>query len=274
MSSSMIPQYDTKLMTEVWDNVNDFCYDYQHVGIPTTISVENAATLYYLLYARYGNTPIANYDINQWKYKMFSVIFQYGPTWEKRLSVQKTLRDMQLSDLLDNGSIRELYESDESSSTTGSFSNSSESESTGGTTSTGTVNVKTDNDVEDIKNHAYNPGTAPAQNAYSPLNYINEQNANKNVLDGEQLTTNNLAGTSNNSVEGSESGQNSGSGTRALDTERNTTMSAGKLKAYEKLLELLNSDVTGEFISKFKICFKQFVMPERTFIYVDEEDDE
>ena len=76
----MIPQYDTKLMTEVWDSVNDFCYDYQHVGIPTTISVENAATLYYLLYARYGNTPIANYDITQWKYKMFSVIFQYGPT--------------------------------------------------------------------------------------------------------------------------------------------------------------------------------------------------
>ena len=181
---------------------------------------------------------------------------------------------MQLSDLLDNGSIRELYESDETSSSTGSFSNSSESESTGGTTSTGTVNVKTDNDVEDIKNHAYNPGTAPAQNAYSPLNYVNEQHANKNVLDGEQLTTNNLAGSSNNTAEGSESGQNSGSGTRNLDTERNTTMSAGKLKAYEKLLELLNSDVTGEFISKFKICFKQFVMPERTWIYVDEEDDE
>lgn len=78
--SNMIPRYDTKLMTEVWDNVNDFCYDYQHVGIPITISVENAATLYYLLYARYGNTPIANYDVNQWKYKMFSVIFQYGPT--------------------------------------------------------------------------------------------------------------------------------------------------------------------------------------------------
>ena len=34
--------------------------------------------------------------------------------------------------------------------------------------------------------------------------------------------------------------------------------------AYEKLLELLDSDVTGEFIGKFKICFKQFVMPERT----------
>lgn len=76
----MIPRYDTKLMTEVWDSAADFVADYKTVGIPTTISDNNATTLYYLLYARYGNTPIANYDVNQWKYKMFSVIFQYGPT--------------------------------------------------------------------------------------------------------------------------------------------------------------------------------------------------
>lgn len=272
--SKMIPQYDTKLFTDIWDEASKFVTDYTTAGIPATISQSNAKTLYYLLYARYGNTPIANYDENQFKYKVFSIIFQYGPTWEKRLSVQETLRGLQLADLLDNGSIRELYESNEAGTSKGNYSNSTTSESNGGTTSTGTVNVKTDNNVEDIKNHAYNPGTAPAQDAYSPLNYINEQNANKNVLDGEQLTTNNLAGSSKSSAEGSESGENSGNSTRALDSTRNTTMSAGKLKAYEKLLELLNSDVTGEFINKFKICFKQFVMPEKTWIYVTEEEDE
>lgn len=275
--SSMIPQYDTKLMTEIWDEASDFLTDYQNVGIPTTISTQNATTLYYLLYARYGNTPIANYDENQWKYKIFSVIFQYGPTWEKRLSMQETLRGMQLADLLDNGSIRELFESEESGSSSDNYSKNSTNESTGGTTSTGTVQVETDNNVEDIKNHAFNPGTAPAANAYSPLGYINEQNATKNVLDGSQTTTNNLAGTSTNSGEGHEEGEVTGSSTRNLGSERNTVLSAGKLKAYEKLLELLDSDVTGEFISKFKICFKQFVMPERTWIYVsdvDEEDDD
>ena len=41
---------------------------------------------------------------------------------------------------------------------------------------------------------------------------------------------------------------------------------------YEKLLELLDTDVTGNFISKFKTCFKQFVMPERTWLYVTEEE--
>ena len=272
--SSMIPQYDTKLMTEIWDEASDFLTDYQNVGIPTTISTQNATTLYYLLYARYGNTPIANYDENQWKYKIFSVIFQYGPTWEKRLSMQETLRSMQLADLLDNGSIRELFESEESGSSSDSYSKDSTNEASGGTTSTGTVQIETDNDVEDIKNHAFNPGTAPAANAYSPLGYINEQNATKNVLDGSQTTTNNLAGTSTNSGESHEEGEGTGSSTRNLGSERNTVLSAGKLKAYEKLLELLDSDVTGEFISKFKICFKQFVMPERTWIYVTDVDEE
>ena len=269
----MIPQYDTKLFTDIFDDAGTFVYYYKNIGIPTTISDQNARTLYFLLYARYGNTPIANYDEEQWKYKIFSVVFQYGPTWEKRLSMQETLRNMQLADLVDNGSVRELFESEESGSSSDSYSKDSSSEATGGTTSTGTVQVETDNDVEDIKNHAFNPGTAPAANAYSPLGYINEQNATKNVLDGSQTTTNNLAGTSTNSGEGHEEGEGTGSSTRNLGSERNTVLSNGKLKAYEKLLELLDSDVTGEFISKFKICFKQFVMPERTWIYVTEDDD-
>lgn len=273
--SNMIPQYDTKLFTEIWDEASEFITDYNTVGIPATISQANATTLYYLLYARYGNTPIANYDENQFKYKVFSIIFQYGPTWEKRLSVQETLRGMQLADLIDNGQISELYESNEESEGNTSFSNETSNTTTGGTTSTGTVKVETDSNFEDIKNHAFNPGTTPAANAYSPLNYVNEQNANKNTAEGDQLTTNNLAGTSNSSGSGTEEGSGSNSGSKDLSSTRSTTMSAGKLKAYEKLLELLNSDVTGEFISKFKICFKQFVMPERTWIYVtDTEEDE
>ena len=80
MAVKKFPNYDTKLMTEIWDDSAKFVYDYKHVGIPTTISDANATTLFYLLYARYGNNPIANYDENQFKYKMFSVIFQYGPT--------------------------------------------------------------------------------------------------------------------------------------------------------------------------------------------------
>ena len=272
--SNMIPQYDTKIFTDIWNRVSEFIYDYQHVGIPTTISTTNATTLYYLLYARYANNPIANYDEEQFKYKVFSIIFQYGPTWEKRLSIQQTLRGLQLADLVDDGSFSELFgHQGASSSNTTNASNSTRT-TDNDTSSTGTVTIDTDNDTTDVKNHAYNPSTAPAVNAYDPLGYINEQNATKNVLDGTQKTTNNLAGTSDttdqvyaNSVTGITNNDS------ATDSTTRT-LTAGKLKAYERLLALLESDVTGEFISKFRVCFKQFVLPERTWIYVSEEDDD
>ena len=313
----MFPQYDTKLMTEVWSQASEFLTDYQNAGIPTTISNQNATTLYYLLYARYGNTPIANYDENQWKYKMFSIIFQYGPTWEKRLSIQDTLRGLQISDLVDNGSFHELFShsASETSSKTGSDNNTrtlnttekntgtsavantgtdtTDSTGTQGVVHTGTVG--TTGETEDIKNHAYNPGTAPAQNAYSPLNYINEQNATKNNANStvtnnltdtttnnlQNQTTNNTTSTTTNDLSRADTGtikddRTITDSTNAENTSQNettTVMTAGKLKAYEKLLELLETDVTGEFINKFKVCFKQFVMPERTFIYVTEDND-
>ena len=408
----MIPQYDTKLMTDVWSKAPDFVADYQNIGIPTTISVQNATTLYYLLYARYGNTPIANYDEEQWKYKIFSVVFQYGPTWEKRLDIQNTLRGLQISDLVDNGSFHELFShsGSESSSKTGSDNNTRtlnttekntgtstlantgtditastgtqdvvhtgtsavENKGTDKTVSTGTQGVThtgtsavantgtdttastgtqsvshtgtvgTTGETEDIKNHAYNPSTAPAQNAYSPLSYINEQHATKN--DANSTVTNNLTDATTNDLQNQTTHNTTSTTTNDLtDTTTNnlqneithnttstttnnltdkttnnlqnqvthdttstttndlsradtgtikddrtisdtvnaenrsqnettTVMTAGKLKAYEKLLELLDTDVTGNFISKFKTCFKQFVMPEKTWLYVTEEE--
>ena len=312
----MFPQYDTKLMTEVWSQASDFLTDYQNAGIPTTISNQNATTLYYLLYAKYGNTPIANYDEQQWKYKMFSIIFQYGPTWEKRLDIQTTLRGLQIADLVDNGSYRALssQSGSETSSKTGSDNNTrtlNTTEKNTGTSalantgtdttaSTGTQSVArtgtvgTTGETEDIKNHAFNPSTAPAQNAYSPLSYINEQHATKNDVnstvtnnltdtttnDLQNQTTHNTTSTTTNDLSRSDTGTitdaraitDSTSAENSSQNETTTVMTAGKLKAYEKLLELLETDVTGAFINKFKVCFKQFVMPERHMIYVTEEE--
>ena len=101
----LLPQYNTKLFTDIYETVNDFCYDYQHVGIPTTISVNNAMTLYYLLYAKFGNSPIANLDENQFKYKLFSVVFMYGPAWEKRLDIQNEIKNLSADDLLQGAKV-------------------------------------------------------------------------------------------------------------------------------------------------------------------------
>ena len=92
-------EYNTLLFTDVWDEVAKFIKDYQTSGIPTTISKDSATTLFYLLYARYGNTPISAMDEYQWTTRIFSIIFQYGPTWEKKLEIQQKIRALTINDL-------------------------------------------------------------------------------------------------------------------------------------------------------------------------------
>jgi len=86
--------YSTKKLSEVWGDVTTYLTDLNNAQIPLDIQDNTKNTIYYLLYARYGNSPIANYDVNQFKYKIYSIIFQYGPTWEKELEIQSALRHM------------------------------------------------------------------------------------------------------------------------------------------------------------------------------------
>ena len=53
---------------------------------------------FYLLFNKYGNTPIANMDVNQFKFRIFGVIMQYGPTWEQKLKIQAKIRSFGLDD--------------------------------------------------------------------------------------------------------------------------------------------------------------------------------
>lgn len=181
---SLYGSYRQKKFTDVYDSVEKFLADYNGVGLPTTISQGSAQTLYYLLYGRYGNDVIASSDINRFKYRLFGIIFQYGPTWEKRLEIQEKVRGFTEKEML-TGS-RQIY------------------------------------------NNAQNPSTEPSADTDDELQYINEQNVTKNrrgILDG-----------------------------------------------YAMLMELLRSDVTNEFLTKFKILFLTVIEPEEPLYYVSEED--
>ena len=152
----MIPMYDTKTFSQIWEEASDFKADYLDNGISPTIHYgetsggvtykDNITLLYYLLYASYGNSPIANFDETQFKYKVFSTIFQYGPTWEKRLDIQEKLRALSEADLLQG--------------------------------------------ARQISNHAFNPSQDPSTSGLEELPYINEQNAlnyKRNKLDAYGL---------------------------------------------------------------------------------------
>ena len=45
------------------------------------------------------------------------------------------------------------------------------------------------------------------------------------------------------------------------------------MDAYVQLLDLLDTDVTEEFITKFRKCFKTFVAPENPLVFVTEDDE-
>lgn len=98
-----LPEYDTVLFSQVWESADKFVTDYSQAEITPTITQEQARLLYYLLYARYGNAPIAFRDVNQFKYSVYSVIFQYAPTWQKRLEIQERLRGLTEAELRAGG---------------------------------------------------------------------------------------------------------------------------------------------------------------------------
>lgn len=90
----------TPKFTDIYPTVQDFLNDYKSSAIPTTISEQSATILYYLLYSRFGNNRIASLDRNRFKYDLFGTTFSYGPSWEKKLEIQKKLRELSDTDLL------------------------------------------------------------------------------------------------------------------------------------------------------------------------------
>lgn len=95
--------FRTRTLMDIWPEFNLFNSDIKASKIPQGISDESLTILYYLLYAKYGNSHIASTDEHQFKYKIYSTIFMYGPSWEKKLQIQKTLREISEDDLMRGG---------------------------------------------------------------------------------------------------------------------------------------------------------------------------
>lgn len=139
----------------------------------------NLTTVYYLLFARYASNHINSDYPEQWKMKVMSTIFKYGPTWAKRLQIQENVRSMSDSDIL-KGDIA-------------------------------------------IYNNAMNPDTTPSTATWDTIEGINSQNV--------------------------------------------TLRKRGQLEAYALVDTLLKTDVTTEFIDKFKKLFNIVASPQAPLWY-------
>lgn len=185
-TNSLYGNYRTRKFTDIWEDLDDFVSDYNGNGIPQVLSEENTSLLYYLLYARYGNSHIASSDETQFKYKVFSTIYMYGLAWQKRLELQKEAAALDINEVMKDGGAA-------------------------------------------IYNHAFNPSQAPTTQSIEELSYINDQNVTK--------------------------------------------YRKSKVDAIATILALVETDVTEEFISKFKKLFLTIVEPELPLWYVTETED-
>ena len=172
--------YKTRKFTDIFDSAETFLGAYNNGMIPTTISATSANTLFYLLYARYGNSHIANtIDENQFVAQVMAIIFQYGPAWEKRLEIQEKVRNWTEEEILEGAT--------------------------------------------DIYNTSLNPSTGPFNNSREALKTVNQQNASMRTRD--------------------------------------------KMSAYAYLMSLLETDVTEDFLGKFRKLFITIINPVGTLLY-------
>ena len=91
--------FRSRTFSNVFPDFNTFNSELNSTVFIGALTSTNIEKLYYLLYANYGNSHIASSDENRFKYNLFSIIWQYGPTWEKKLEVQQSLRNLSLDEL-------------------------------------------------------------------------------------------------------------------------------------------------------------------------------
>lgn len=97
MQDAMYFAQTNRKFTEIWPDVTSFVADYKDCQLPmsTYFVAYNDATvpmIYYLLFAKYGNSTIASFDETQFKYQIFTTILNYGPAWLERIKLQKEAR--------------------------------------------------------------------------------------------------------------------------------------------------------------------------------------
>lgn len=99
------PKYDTFTFAQIWDSLDKFKADYDeaiqfYYQNTAPIKENSLKTLYFLLYSKFGNSPIAYEDVNQFKFAVWSTIYAYGPMWEKKQEIQDAVRGLTEDELL------------------------------------------------------------------------------------------------------------------------------------------------------------------------------
>lgn len=178
--------FDTPKFIDYYDNLDSFKADYDefttNFGKPIFNNDTTVDLLYFLLISRYGYSTVASYNFDMFRPMLFTKIWQYGPTWEKRVEIQDKLRSLSLD------ADSEIFKGGKA-----------------------------------IYNTAFNDSSAPSTQSLEELTYINNQNT--------------------------------------------TNFKKSTLEGLESLSVLLETDVTEEFLDKFKSLFKTIIYTGNPLLY-------
>ena len=85
----------TRTFAEIYPTFDDFktAYDANPFATATNISASSVQNIYYLLLSNYGNSSICSSDEYRFELKLFSIIYQYGPVYIEKKSLQGHILD-------------------------------------------------------------------------------------------------------------------------------------------------------------------------------------
>lgn len=96
--------FRTRTFAEIFPDATTFNDFYVNCGIPArllnTSNDYNINTIYALLISHYASNNIKSSDENRFKLQLMTVIFQYGPIWQKEMEAQDKILALSDEELL------------------------------------------------------------------------------------------------------------------------------------------------------------------------------
>lgn len=86
--------YDKMTFSQLFPSDEKFIEDWNKTPFAKNLQNENIdiQLIYCLLYSVHANDVPASFDINRFKFSLYSCIFQYAPTWAQELRIQADIR--------------------------------------------------------------------------------------------------------------------------------------------------------------------------------------
>lgn len=105
-NNSYYGNFRTRTFSEIFPSDTAFAEFYETCGIPTRLlsSEEyekyNAEVIYALLVSNFASSCIKSSDENRFKLELMSIIFEYGPVWQKEMVAQDKILALTEDELL------------------------------------------------------------------------------------------------------------------------------------------------------------------------------